>query len=97
MNGSESAQSPKGKPVTTTTTTVKTTTTTTTTGVTKETPREGQASDFDFGDIVKSIRSDEYGVVRYVGTTSFSAGTWVGVEMDNATGKHDGTVRLMRA
>ena len=47
---------------------------------------------FDFGDVVKASRSDEYGVVRYVGTTQFAAGTWVGLELDNATGKHDGTV-----
>lgn len=32
------------------------------------------------------------GVVRFVGTTEFYHGTWVGVELDNAVGKNNGTV-----
>ena len=32
-------------------------------------------------------------VVRYIGTTSFKAGEWIGVELEKPKGKHDGTVR----
>ena len=32
------------------------------------------------------------GVVRFVGTTEFYHGTWVGVELDSAVGKNNGTV-----
>ncbi|XP_075169132.1 kinesin heavy chain 73 isoform X2 [Haematobia irritans] len=33
------------------------------------------------------------GVISYVGTTHFQAGTWIGVELDTPTGKNDGTVQ----
>ncbi|PCH34381.1 dynactin [Wolfiporia cocos MD-104 SS10] len=33
------------------------------------------------------------GVVRFVGSTSFSAGRWIGIELSGPTGKNDGTVQ----
>ena len=36
------------------------------------------------------------GYVRYAGTTSFAAGRWVGVELDEAKGKSSGVVEGRR-
>jgi dynactin 1 len=36
------------------------------------------------------------GVVRFIGTTHFSSGQWVGVELDDDSGKNDGTVQGQR-
>ncbi|XP_037945299.1 kinesin-like protein KIF13B isoform X2 [Teleopsis dalmanni] len=33
------------------------------------------------------------GIISYIGTTHFQAGTWIGVELDAPTGKNDGTVQ----
>jgi len=33
------------------------------------------------------------GVVRFCGTTSFSSGKWVGVELSDRVGKNDGSVK----
>ncbi|CAM9321255.1 unnamed protein product, partial [Chrysoparadoxa australica] len=32
------------------------------------------------------------GVVKFIGTTNFAAGEWIGVELDTSEGKNDGTV-----
>uniref|UniRef100_A0A803YMN1 Kinesin family member 13A n=1 Tax=Meleagris gallopavo TaxID=9103 RepID=A0A803YMN1_MELGA len=39
------------------------------------------------------VGSNKVGTVRYVGTVDFSAGVWVGVELNVQLGKHDGTVK----
>ncbi|XP_033234797.1 kinesin-like protein KIF13A isoform X2 [Drosophila pseudoobscura] len=44
------------------------------------------------GESVLIRPSNASGVIRYVGTTHFQAGAWVGVELDTPTGKNDGTM-----
>ncbi|NXP22433.1 KI13A protein, partial [Scytalopus superciliaris] len=39
------------------------------------------------------VGSNKMGTVRYVGTVDFSAGIWVGVELNVQLGKHDGVVQ----
>ncbi|RLW04425.1 hypothetical protein DV515_00005855 [Chloebia gouldiae] len=39
------------------------------------------------------VGSNKMGTVRYVGTVDFSAGIWVGVELNVQMGKHDGIVK----
>eukprot|EP00419_Tripos_fusus_P015002 CAMPEP_0172755284 /NCGR_PEP_ID=MMETSP1074-20121228/159570_1 /TAXON_ID=2916 /ORGANISM="Ceratium fusus, Strain PA161109" /LENGTH=104 /DNA_ID=CAMNT_0013588351 /DNA_START=51 /DNA_END=361 /DNA_ORIENTATION=- len=36
------------------------------------------------------------GTVRYIGKTEFGSDDWVGVELDDPMGKHDGSVRNNR-
>mmetsp|Transcript_20568 Transcript_20568/g.46945 ORF Transcript_20568/g.46945 Transcript_20568/m.46945 type:complete len:314 (-) Transcript_20568:288-1229(-) len=36
--------------------------------------------------------NDKEGTVRFIGSTQFAGGEWVGLELDAPTGKHDGTV-----
>eukprot|EP00927_Polykrikos_kofoidii_P054538 TRINITY_DN48948_c0_g1_i1.p1 TRINITY_DN48948_c0_g1~~TRINITY_DN48948_c0_g1_i1.p1 ORF type:complete len:1175 (+),score=100.56 TRINITY_DN48948_c0_g1_i1:103-3627(+) len=38
----------------------------------------------------------KYGTVRFVGPTTFGGGDWVGLEMDDRVGKHDGSVNGVR-
>ena len=50
------------------------------------------AADVVEGDRVAVVTKDGAGTVRYVGKTGFQEGEWIGVDMDMAVGKHDGTV-----
>ncbi|XP_041039726.1 kinesin-like protein KIF13A isoform X2 [Carcharodon carcharias] len=39
-----------------------------------------------------SVGNNKNGTIRYVGAVDFSAGIWVGVELDTPAGKHQGTI-----
>lgn len=38
----------------------------------------------------------QQGEVRFVGITKFAPGTWIGIELDNAVGKNDGSINGIR-
>jgi CAP-Gly domain-containing linker protein 3/4 len=42
------------------------------------------------------VVGSKLGTLRFCGTTEFSTGIWAGVELDNAEGRNDGTVKGMR-
>lgn len=58
----------------------------------------------DLEDIVDAVTGEtlyiksysSFGTVRYVGTTDFASGVWVGLELLSAIGKNDGTVKGKR-
>ncbi|CUM45151.1 uncharacterized protein AC631_00964 [Debaryomyces fabryi] len=39
---------------------------------------------------------DEPGIIRFIGETQFASGTWIGVELQNAHGKNNGSVNDIR-
>ncbi|CAK0900185.1 unnamed protein product [Prorocentrum cordatum] len=61
-------------------------------------PGEAAASmALQVGDVVLVGRAaKERGVVKYIGTTSFKEGDWVGIELENPVGKNDGSVGAER-
>ncbi|KAI3637301.1 hypothetical protein MIR68_004626 [Amoeboaphelidium protococcarum] len=42
------------------------------------------------------VPSDAYGIIRFIGKTQFKAGVWVGIELESASGKNDGSVQGVR-
>ena len=54
--------------------------------------RSGDSNEsFKLGDRVW-VGGTKAGVIKYIGATKFAPGDWVGVELDEAQGKNDGSV-----
>jgi len=53
------------------------------------------SNDYIIGDTVK-LRGGKKGTVRYIGTVTFDDGDYVGIELHNSKGKHDGAYRGVR-
>uniref|UniRef100_A0A2M4CRD5 Putative cytoskeleton-associated protein n=1 Tax=Anopheles darlingi TaxID=43151 RepID=A0A2M4CRD5_ANODA len=58
----------------------------------------GKAASLNVGDrvIVSSGFGSRPGILKYLGETKFASGTWCGVQLDEASGKNDGTVDGVR-
>lgn len=46
--------------------------------------------------IVSSGFGSRPGILRYLGETQFASGNWCGIELDEGTGKNDGSVDGIR-
>ncbi|XP_055548764.1 restin homolog isoform X3 [Wyeomyia smithii] len=57
-------------------------------------PALGKAATLTVGDrvIVSSGFGSRPGILKYLGETQFASGTWCGVQLDEASGKNDGSV-----
>ncbi|XP_056297963.1 CAP-Gly domain-containing linker protein 3 [Pseudoliparis swirei] len=54
-------------------------------------PLDPDGLNVEVGDQVL-VAGQKHGIVRFYGKTDFAPGDWFGVELDQATGKHDGSV-----
>lgn len=57
---------------------------------------DGGARPVKVGSLVEVIGKGQRGTVAYIGNTLFASGKWVGVILDEAKGKNDGTVQGKR-
>lgn len=55
----------------------------------------GELSEFQIGQTVE-LQDGRVATVRYVGETHFAGGDWIGVELDDSSGKNDGAVQGQR-
>lgn len=47
---------------------------------------------FSVGDRVKVKYALRHGILKFIGPTKFAEGNWAGLELEEATGAHNGTV-----
>ena len=52
----------------------------------------GELPEFRVGQTVE-LQDGRTAIVRFVGSAHFAGGDWIGVELDDATGKNDGAVQ----
>ena len=57
--------------------------------------RMGELSEFRVGQTVE-LQDGRIAMVRYIGDAHFASGDWVGVELDDPSGKNDGSVQGQR-
>ncbi|XP_054469517.1 dynactin subunit 1 [Anoplopoma fimbria] len=57
---------------------------------------DGGGRPIKVGSLVEVIGKGQHGTVAYIGNTLFASGKWVGVILDEAKGKNDGTVQGKR-
>ena len=55
----------------------------------------GELADFKVGDTVE-LQDGRIGTVQFAGETLFSAGEWLGLKLNDGTGKNDGAVQGQR-
>ena len=53
----------------------------------------GTLGGFSDGEEIIVIQGDKEGIVRFCGETKFAPGPWIGVELQEPTGKNNGTVQ----
>ena len=54
-----------------------------------------ELSDFQVGQTVQ-LSSGLKAIVQFIGNTHFAAGDWIGIELEDASGKNDGAVKGQR-
>lgn len=55
----------------------------------------GELTDFQVGQTIE-LQDGRKATVKFAGNTHFATGDWLGVELENATGKNDGAVQGQR-